>query len=168
MIRPEQANDYTAIDSLLNAAFEQESENLLVHELRGTNEFISEFSLVLEVEGRIFGYLLLYPINIISGETKIQSLALAPMAVLPENQNQGWGGNLVEYALKQAKLKDWGSVVVLGHPNYYPKFGFQPASTFKVNGPFKVPDEIFMALELKPGALDSGGRVAYPEPFMKF
>ena len=95
MIRPEQTNDYTTIDSLLNAAFEQESESLLVHELRGTNEFISEFSLILEVEGRILGYLLLYPIKIISGEIKIQSLALAPMAVLPENQNQGWGGNLV-------------------------------------------------------------------------
>ena len=168
MIRPERTTDYRAIDSLLNAAFEQDSESLLVHELRTTHDFISALSLVLEIKNHVSGYLLLYPIRINSDKNRIKSLALAPMAILPEYQNQGWGGNLVEYSLAQAKLKGWDSVIVLGHPNYYPKFGFQPASKFAVHGPFKVPDEVFMALELKPRALESGGDVVYPEPFMKF
>lgn len=168
MIRPEHTKDFAAIDSLLNAAFQQESESLLVQELRDTSEFISDFSLVLELESRVSGYLLLYPISITSGKFEIQSLALAPMAVLPENQNQGWGGRLVEHALVHAKSKGWGSVIVLGHPKYYPKFGFQPASYFKVSGPFEVPDEVFMAIELMPQALESGGQVVYPAPFMKF
>ena len=94
------------------------------------------------------------------------SLALAPMAVLPEYQNKGVGSQLVRTGLMQAGSMDHKSVIVLGHPEYYPRFGFAPASRWQIKPPFDVPDEAFMALELKEGALkDVCGVVEYPKAF---
>jgi putative acetyltransferase len=93
-------------------------------------------------------------------------LALAPMAVVPEQQNKRIGSMLVEEGLKRAKDQGFKHAVVLGHPEFYPKFGFVPASTKGIEAPFPVPDEVFMAIELKEGSLDQiKGKIVYPSAF---
>ena len=95
------------------------------------------------------GHILLSKIKI----SEAESLALAPVSVLPEYQNIGVGGLLITEALKDAKELGYNSVVVLGHPEYYPKFGFKKASLWGIKAPFDVPDEAFMAIELSGNAL---------------
>ena len=88
------------------------------------------------------------------------------MAVKNSFQNQGIGGKLIEYGLDQSRTLGFESVIVLGHEKYYPKFGFIPASKYDINAPFEVPDNAFMAIELKPGALSEPyGVVVYAKEF---
>lgn len=168
MIRSETSDDIAGITKVLTSAFNKEAESLLVQELRVTREFITNFSFVIEIENQLVGYLLRYPIDIKNVHNAIKSLTLAPMAIIPDKQRQGYGGELVNHALSCAAKDQWESVIVLGHPGYYPKFGFQPASNWGVTCPFNVPDEVFMAIELVPGGLKQGGAVIYPEAFLKF
>jgi predicted N-acetyltransferase YhbS len=114
----------------------------------------------------IAGYILFFPIIIESGQYSYKSLALAPMAVLPDYQRRGIGRQLVQEGLIIAKDKGFNSVIVVGHPEYYPKFGFRPASLWKIRPPFDLPDNVFMALELEEGALKNvTGIVQYPVEF---
>ncbi len=93
-------------------------------------------------------------------------LSLAPMSVHPNYQRKGIGSRLVREGLKQAKEKGYGSVIVVGHPEYYPRFGFNKASKFDIKVPFDAPDNAFMALELVENALQNvKGVVEYPTPF---
>jgi predicted N-acetyltransferase YhbS len=88
------------------------------------------------------------------------------MAVLPDYQNKGVGGALIKAGLKKAKELGFISVVVLGHPVYYPRFGFRKASDWKIKEPFGVPDEVMMAIELKDGALSfGGGMIDFPKEY---
>lgn len=147
-------------------AFEQTNEGVLVEKLRLNPSFIKELSLVAELEGKVIGHILFFTIWIYNGNTKNQSLSLAPMSVLPEFQNQGVGGKLVSAGLKTAKKLGFKSVIVLGHPAYYPRFGFSLASKWDIKAPFDVPDEAFMAIELVEGKLDGiSGIVEYPKEF---
>ena len=89
-------------------------------------------------------------------------LGLAPMAVAPEYQQQGIGSALVRSGLEHCRAAGYKAVIVLGHPRYYPRFGFVPASHFNIRSQYDAPDEAFMALELEPGALgEIGGVVKY-------
>ena len=98
--------------------------------------------------------------------SKYDSLALAPVSVVPEHQNKGIGSELISESLKIAKELGFKSVIVLGHDKYYPRFGFKPASTWGIKAPFDVPDEAFMALELEDGSLeDISGTVVYSKEF---
>jgi predicted N-acetyltransferase YhbS len=102
----------------------------------------------------------------IIGVKEYESLALAPMAVLPKYQKQGIGAKLIKEGLKKAKKIGFDSVFVLGHKDYYPRFGFEKASRWNIKCPFKVPDEAFMAIELSVGALkERSGIVEYPKEF---
>jgi len=102
----------------------------------------------------------------IKGKKEYEALVLAPMAVLPEFQRQGIGGKLIREGLNKAKELGFDSVTVLGHKDYYPRFGFERASKWNIKSPFEVPDEAFMAIELKPGALaEKTGTLEYPEEF---
>jgi putative acetyltransferase len=88
------------------------------------------------------------------------------MAVLPRHQRSGVGKRLVREGLAKATELGYGSVVVVGHPRYYPRFGFVPASRWKIKAPFEVPDDAFLALEIGKGNLDeAGGLVEYPAEF---
>ena len=167
IVRPETEEDITGVHRLLDVAFGQPAESLLVQKLRNTPEFHQGFSLVLDSAQSLIAYLLLYPIKIKNKTQELDSLALAPMAVAPEYQHQGYGSKLVLEAIGIAKSEGWGSIVVLGHPEYYPRFGFLPANRWKVTGPFDVPETVFMAMELKSGALSKGGAVIYPPPFLE-
>lgn len=165
-IRPETYEDYSKITEVNDLAFGQKNEGLLVEKLRMTESFIPELSLVAEFENEIVGHILFYPITINSNDKKYNSLALAPMSVLPQYQNEGIGAKLVIDGLDLAKKLNHKSVIVLGHPEYYPKLGFEPASKWNIRAPFEVPDNAFLALELIPNELKNrSGIVEYPKEF---
>lgn len=169
VVRAERNSDYQEISMLNDLAFGQENEGLLIEALRKRKEFIKELSLVAILEGQISGHILFTPVSISGNGKSTISLALAPMCVMPELQNFGIGSQLVEHGLKAAQSLGFRSVIVLGHKEYYPRFGFKPASFFEITCPFEVPDECFMALELQDQALIGiSGMVSYPIEFDRF
>jgi putative acetyltransferase len=164
--RQETINDYIGIKMVNDLAFSQPNEGLLIEKLRLNAHFIDKLSIVAELENRIVGHILFFPIKVIGESIKYNSLALAPMSVLPEFQNKGIGGQLIGKGLEIAKNLGFKSVIVLGHKNYYPKFGFAPASKWAIKAPFDVPDEAYMAIELIKGGLNNvSGIVEYPKEF---
>jgi putative acetyltransferase len=165
-IRPERREDYSAVHDLNRNAFGSESEARLVEELRRLPGFIPELSLVAIRGGRIVGHILFSPIQIAGGTGTGRALALAPMAVHPAFQRQRIGSELVLQGIAVCWNLGYGSIVVVGHPDYYPRFGFVSARPRGLEVPFPVPDEAFMVLELRPGALQGmKGTVIYPKPF---
>ena len=109
--------------------------------------------------------IMLSPVSL-SGHPDLKVMGLAPMAVSPQHQRQGIGSALIRAGLQRAARLDFAAVVVLGHPVYYPRFGFSPSSRFGIDCAYEVPDEAFMAIELRPGALDGrAGRVTYHAAF---
>lgn len=165
-VRPETAQDHIFIKKVLDEAFQTDQESRLVEALRREKEFISELSLVAECGGQVIGYLLFYPVSVNAGGSKRPILSLAPMAVSPDFQRKGFGKELLDKGLRLAKNKGYGAVVVLGHPEYYGKFGFVKAGFFDVRSPWDGPEETYMVLALRPGALDQlRGVVEYPRVF---
>lgn len=165
-IRQEKTSDFEGIKKVNDLAFGQENEGILVEMLRNNPDFKKQLSLVAEIDGKVVGHILFFPIWIDNGQRKHQSLALAPMSVLPSHQNQGIGGRLIVEGLKVAKTDGFKSVIVLGHEAYYPKFGFLPASQWGIKAPFDVPDNVFMAQELSINGLKGiSGTVEYPREF---
>jgi len=165
-IRAETAADRTAVHQVHLAAFEQPLEAALVDRLRHTTEpFIS---LVAEVEGEVVGHILFTPVTVGDGPDRRQALGLAPMAVAPEHQRCGIGQALIEHGLEVCRTAGHSVVVVLGHSDYYPRFGFEPASRYQLQYEVPVPDEAFMVLELVPGALAAhSGTVRYHPEFSR-
>ena len=165
-IRPETAEDYAAIHEVNLLAFGQEVEPQLVDNLRRSPDFIPELSLVAVEAGRVVGHILFSPFVIETKDGAVPALTLAPLAVRPESQNQGIGSELARRGLEECRRLGHRIVVVVGHPNYYPRFGFSPARARGLEAPFPVPDEAFMVLELTPGALDGiAGMVRFPPAF---
>jgi predicted N-acetyltransferase YhbS len=170
-IRQENKKDHQAVFNLIEKAFKREvysdhQEQFLVKRLRKSTAFIPELSLVAEIDNQIVGHILLTKIKIKNNQHTFRSLALAPISILPEYQNQGFGGKLIEFAHKKAKSLGYGSVILLGHKGYYPKFGYQQADMFGITLPFDVPKENCMAIELiKNGLKDVYGMVVYPKEF---
>lgn len=165
-LRPENKNDYSAISMINDMAFGQEAEGKLIENLRKNRKFIKDLSLVACMGSEIVGHILFFPIIIKSDNEEFHSLALAPMSVIPELQSLGIGSQLVQKGLAKAKKLGHKSVIVLGHDNFYPKFGFKPASEFNIKAPFEVPDTAFMAIELYSGSLkNTQGTVTYPKEF---
>lgn len=165
-IRPETAADYLSIREVDDLAFDRPDEGLLVVKLRMNPLFFKRLSLVALVEGKPVGHILFFPITIKDGSHCHPSLALAPVAVVPEMQNCGIGSTLIRVGLKAATAAGHVSVIVLGHPDFYPRFGFKPASHWDIRAPYTVPDEAFMAMELVAGGLAGvSGKVEYPPEF---
>jgi putative acetyltransferase len=164
--RAESIEDHTHISELYRLAFGEDGEAQLVDSLRRSVNFIPELSLVAEKDGQVVGHILFSPLIIEMEGGAVPALALAPMAVLPEVQNQGIGSELVRRGLEICQSLGHEVVVVVGHPAYYPRFGFSPARAKGLQAPFPVPDEAFLALELRQGALDGiKGTVRYPPEF---
>lgn len=165
-IRPETNKDHKDVFNVISRAFDQENEAILVKKLRKAPRFVPALSLAAWYCDKLVGHILFYPVDIVDGEKKTESLALAPVSVLPAYQNQGVGGKLIKVGLSKALHCGYCSVIVLGHQDYYPRFGFKPASAWKIKAPFEVPDNAFMALELIPGSLKhTCGTVKYPKEF---
>lgn len=164
-VRQETEDDYPKITHVHIVAFGK-AEAILVENLRKTCCFIPKLSLVAVVNGAVIGHILFYPIQINTLNCKHASLALAPFSILPKHQRQGIGSTLISKGLEEAKKLGFQSVIVLGHTEYYPRFGFKRASQFGISAPFQVPDEVFFAMELTTDALkDSRGTVEYPKEF---
>ncbi|MGM0834816.1 MAG: GNAT family N-acetyltransferase [Bacillota bacterium] len=172
MVRQESASDYPSTERVIQKAFanmeiSDKTEHEMVARLRRSEAFVPALSLV-AVDEEIVGHILLTKVIINNEYLATESLALAPVSVLPNYQNKGVGKLLMKEALKMAKELNFQSVIVLGHPTYYPKFGFKPASLWGIKAPFDVPDEMFMALELKGNALSGvAGKVEYSRAFFE-
>ena len=165
VIRAESAADWRVIREVNVRAFGRDDEARLVEALRASADFAAALSLVAIDDGRVVGHILFSGIHIRTVERLLPALALAPVAVLPERQNQGIGSALIRHGLEECRRLGHRIVVVVGHPNYYPRFGFSSARAKGLDAPF--PDAAFMVQELVAGALDGVcGTVEYPSAFV--
>jgi putative acetyltransferase len=162
-IRLEQPADATAVRALNRTAFDTSVEADLVEALRAQAEpFVS---LVADDAGSIVGQICLSPVTL-AGHGELKIMGLAPMAVLPAHQRRGIGSALVRAGLERCRRLGCVAVVVLGHADYYPRFGFVPASRFGIGSEYDVPDDVFMALELEAGVLNgTSGTIRYHAAF---
>lgn len=173
-IRHEENTELSSICKLIESAFAeiQESdhqEHHLVDRLHKSDTYIPELSLTAKTDkGKIVGYILLTKVEIVSGKEAKTSLAIAPLAVLPEYQNRGIGGMLLKEAHKRAAALGYETAVLLGHKDYYPRFGYCKAADYGIKFPFDVPSEYCQVIELIPNALRSTkGIVRYPTVFFE-
>jgi putative acetyltransferase len=163
LIREEAKRDYEAVRQVNRLAFGQEEEGQLVDALRAGH--FARISLVAETDKRVVGHILFSDLAIITANGTVAALALAPMAVLPDFQRFGIGSALVRCGLEICKERGHRIVVVLGHPDFYPRFGFSAKLAESLESPFGG-GPAFMAIELAPGAMNGvAGKVAYAEPF---
>lgn len=161
-IRSESPEDRDAVHAVNVAAFGSEAEAELVDNLRARAPSI--ISLVAEVDDRVVGHIMFSPMQL-SADPTARVAGLAPMAVLPEVQRRSIGSVLVSEGLVCCRDHGFGAVCVLGHPTYYPRFGFVPADEFGIVSTYEdVPTGAFMALELVDGFLDGRAGVAAYHP----
>lgn len=162
IIRAERADDAAAIRRVNEAAFPTPAEADLVERIRASDRFVPELSLVAEApDGSVVGHILLSYVKLAGHDV----LALAPMAVLPEVQGRGVGSALVVAALDVAEAREEPLVIVLGHPWFYPRFGFRPASRYGILPPAPWPNAAFLARPLTTHRGDLRGPVRYPPAF---
>ena len=141
---------------------------MLVNALRNSPDFLDCLSMVCEIDSQIVGYILFTKIKIVNQKNSYDSLALAPVCVLPEYQNRSIGSLLIKQGHLRAKKMGFNSVVVLGHWQYYPRFGYKKTSDFGITMPFDVPAQNCMIIELTPGGLTNvSGEVSYPKEFFE-
>jgi predicted N-acetyltransferase YhbS len=161
--RSETAADIAAIRAVNLAAFPTSAEADLVDRLRtDADAWIPGLSVVAQApEGTVVGHALLTRCHV----DGVPALALAPCAVLPAYQRQGAGSAAILAALDTARAMGESLVLVLGHADYYPRFGFVPASRWGIRAPFEVPDEAMMALTLDPSRPVPAGVIRYPAAF---
>ena len=158
-IRPEEARDHDAVHAINLAAFEGGPEADLVDVLRASCP--DHLSLVAEDAGGLVGHILFTPVVVEFAGGAVEGMGLAPMAVRPDSQRKGVGSLLVRHGLEQLRNRKWPFVVVLGHPEYYPRFGFERASRCGLQSQWEgVPDEAFMVKVFEPGVLPKQGGVA--------
>ncbi len=166
IIRPEAPDDFDAIHALVAAAFGQGNEAELVRRLRASDVYLPELALVAEVDGVVTGHVLISYVTLLNDDEEFRVLSLAPLAVTPERQGQGIGGALVEAGLKIADERGEPLVVLLGHPAYYPRFGFEIASGHGIEPPYDgVADAAFMVGRLSAYDERYRGRIVYPPAF---
>lgn len=150
-IRPERPEDYPTVFEINQRAFGRPEEAELVEKLRSVAD--PQISLVAELDGQVVGHIFFSPVTITDGDSSFIALGLAPMAVAPARQNQGVGSLLVKAGLDAVRRMQQNLVVVLGHPEFYPRFGFEIASRKGLRCEFPAPDEAFMVIELDSDAL---------------
>lgn len=162
-IRPESIEDGKSVWDVNLAAFGTDAESKLIEALRDGGYV--EVSLIAAFEGKVVGHILFSRMTIGTALGTVDALSLAPMAVLPEYQRRGIGSKLVEAGLEACRQRGHKIVLVLGHPQFYPRFGFSVEQAKALASPFGAGDA-WMARELQPGALaDVAGEVEYSPPF---
>ena len=166
IIRQEQSSDYNTVYQIIKSAFENAehsdgNEQELVAALRNSNAFVPKLSLVAIYDDSIVGHILFTKVTV----NRKVVLALAPLSVLPAYQRQGIGQALIAEGHKIAQELGYEYSIVLGHPQYYPKAGYCPASLFGIKAPFEVPNDNFMAIKLKPTAEPLNGIVEFDPAF---
>ncbi len=163
LIRAEKENDRDVVYAVNVSAFETPSEANLVDVLR--EQASPVVSLVAESLGEVIGHIMFSPVSM-PGHLNVKLMGLGPMAVAPEHQRTGVGSALVRAGLDQCTELGIGAVVVLGHPKYYPRFGFSPSSRFGIDSEYEVPEDAFMVMELHAKILSGKtGKVKYHAAF---
>ena len=163
-VRFEEPRDEAAVREVNDAAFGAPLEGSLVDALRGS---AGSLSLVATIDDRVVGHILFTSVSIEANE-KVRVAGLGPMSVLPGLQRRGIGSQLVMAGLESCRREGYSAVVLVGHPAYYPRFGFVPGDTRGLACEFTVPREAFMVLEFEPGLLKDGGLVRYRPEFSAF
>lgn len=158
VIRRETPEEFAEIYDLVKVAFQTAKvsngkEQDFVDELRSSGNYIPELALVAEDNGKLIGHIMLTRTYIINGEDKFETLLLAPLSVALEYRNRGVGSDMVKESFKLAKETGYRSVLVVGDPAYYHRFGFKTAVNFGIKHQHDIPDQYVMACELVPGAL---------------
>ena len=162
-IRPEAEADRSAVRAVNEAAFETSVEADLVEVLRGKSTQL--ISLVADREDAVVGHILFSRVTL-AQHAQLILMGLGPMAVAPPHQRRGVGSALVREGLARCKQRAVQAVVVLGHPEFYPRFGFVPASRYAIRSEYDVPDDVFMLVELEEGALaNASGVIRYDKAF---
>ena len=166
IIRRERLEDYDEVYHVIKEAFKRAehsdgNEQNLVAELRKSKSFIPELSLVAVEDDKIVGHILFTKAYV----QDVEVLALAPLSVLPDYQNKGLGLSLIGAGHDIARKLGYEYSVVLGHPKYYPKAGYIPASKYGIKAPFEVEDENFMALNLNGSQRKLNGIMEYDRAF---
>ena len=171
-VRQEMQEDYESVYEVVKKAFltaehtNFDEQNLVVR-LRKSAAFIPELSLVAVMDNKIVGHILFTKIQIKNGTDEVESLVLAPLSVLPEMQGKGIGTQMIVEGHKIAHGLGYGSVILVGHPAYYPRFDYVPASRCGITAPFDVPEEAFMVCEITVNGLHGvAGVVQFPEEFL--
>jgi len=163
LIRAEKENDRDVVYAVNVSAFDTPSEANLVDVLREQASPI--VSLVAESLGEVIGHIMFSPVSM-PGHLNVKLMGLGPMAVAPEHQRTGVGSALVRAGLDQCTELGIGAVVVLGHPKYYPRFGFSPSSRFGIDSEYEAPEDAFMVMELHAKILSGKtGKVKYHAAF---
>ena len=163
-IRPEIPEDQASIHYVNQEAFGRNQEADLVDKLR--KQGVLTISLVTVQETAIVGHIAFSPVEIASEKSSFGALTLAPIAALPVHQNKGIGSKLLTVGLQECLRLGHEIIVVVGHPNYYPRFGFVLANPKGIECEFEVPDEAWMIKELKQGALAGRqGKVRFQPEF---
>lgn len=166
-IRAETEADSAAITSVVERAFPGPAEARLVDELRNAGALCISF--VAQIGDSLVGHIAFSPVTLVPEMPFISGLGLAPMAVLPDFQRKGIGSELIRAGLDACRQSEYDFVVVLGHPEYYPRFGFVPGPPRGIRCVYPVPDEVFMIQELTPGALSGvTGIIHYHATFAAF
>jgi putative acetyltransferase len=153
-VRTETPSDHDQVRELNRQAFGRPGEGTLIDALRDWPGCISLVATRGEV---VVGHILFSPVQIVGAAGGVRAAGLGPMAVLPAEQGKGVGSALVREWLDRCRQFPYDVVVVLGHEHFYPRFGFLPGSRYALRYEDQVPDDVFMALELKLGALAAGG-----------
>ena len=164
MVRAETEDDYPGVRKVNEMAFGRGNEAELVDALRLAAN--PQVSLVAVEDDEIVGHIFFSPVSVESGKRVFMALGLAPMAVVPHRQRCGIGSRLVREGLKACRRLGHDVVFVVGHPEYYPRFGFEPARRLGFTCEYDVQDEAFMVSELRPGAASGwSGIVRYLPQF---
>jgi|RhiMethySRZTD1v2_1073278.scaffolds.fasta_scaffold114788_2 putative acetyltransferase len=165
LIRAECSDDVAAIDLVNREAFGSDVEARLVQALRHERAVIASLVAVDEC-GRIVGHILFSPATILTASHEMRVASLAPMAVIPACQRTGIGSMLVGRGLQECKRAGYRAAIVVGHPSYYPRFGFSSALVENLNNPFTKGDA-FMGIELAHGSLSDldDGRIVYSDAY---
>jgi predicted N-acetyltransferase YhbS len=174
-IRQERPGDHVAVERLTLAAFETftfpdgsrpecVNEHYLVHIMRDVAVFVPELDFVGEIDGEIVANIMFTKSTVVRPDGSVlETLTFGPVSVKPELHSQGLGTEIIRHSLERAREMGFGAVIIMGHPKYYPRFGFRPASDFNLTMPDGSTIDPFMALELKDGYLGTEGGTWYED-----
>ena len=155
-IRETKDTDLRAILTVEREAFGYDKEANLVRDLLGDPSARPLYSLLAFDNGRAVGHVLFTAARLEGKPNRASLSLLAPLAVIPDFQNQGVGGELIKEGLKHQSNAGVDLVFVLGHPGYYPRYGFKPAGVHGFEAPYPIPEEhadAWMVQELRPGVI---------------
>ena len=172
-IRQEQPKDHATVFQLIETAFKtmqysSHTEQFIVEKLRKSDAFIPELSIVAEQGGELVGHIILTKIKIDNGTQLFDALTLGPVSVWPRLHKQGIGSQLIKAAHKMAQSLGHEIIILLGHKDYYPRFGYEMTSKYGIQLPFASAPENCMVIGLNPDSLEGvSGKVIYSKPFLE-